>query len=1054
MKKFSEMIHDLIKLALPIGLIVTSPYPDYNILFANVKFKELLGFADGDFLASDFESAWDYIFKEDLERLHQEASKHRQSGEPYETAYRAIKKDGSIIWINQYSQHIIDSENKEFVFAYYTDITKQKALEENIISGARKYEMLINSIPGGVGVYRINSSFTPIFISDRVYELCGMTKDEYDEATCNSTLDIFHPADRQGLIDAVDVACREHSKLEYTHRVRQKNGEYRWLRVSGQIVFDDSDSCPILYTVFTDVHEQIKATQALRESEMRYAAAINASNINIWEYDYSADTMTIFSSSPKVEAKSHIIPDYLHSVVSNSHIRDDSAPLLFDMIDRLKNGEEETSADLWIREQPDTAFWCERVTYTNIFDDDGNPVKAYCVGHDVTKEKDAEKRYLDELSYREAMQNATMASVNVNLTQNTILDYKSNFCEIGEQMRNAKTAQDYFDFVYSEIVSEDMRNKCTALINRDSLLQHFANGETSLSMELTRRIEGRKYWTVVNAYMMKNPLDSEVVAFIYSTNITSERTMQNIMNAIVKTDYDFLVVVDALHNSAVRYSEKDLGNSYAYESKNFEEETRQYFRKYICQEDINRVLEEFTLENITAQLSTGAIYNIFYKVPGAQGNKLQKQLRFTYINKELSNILMTRMDITAAVDAQEKKNQELVAAVAMAEQANRAKSDFLSRISHEIRTPMNAIIGMSQIAKKSLDNKPLAFECIDKSLYASQYLLILLNDILDMSKIESGKITLKREKVVCKQLLDTIDTIIGTQAKAKGVRYVVTEECAYKRAYLGDGIRLQQILINILSNAVKFTPYGGAVYLDITNTVIDSQNVNICFKISDTGIGIGADFLPQIFSPFSQEHSTDSMGYTGSGLGLAISKNLAVLMGGDILVESTMGKGTVFTVNIPLGVSSFEADTPPEQCPVEPYEAYDFTHKKFLLVEDHELNVIVAKKLLEFKNAHVDVAENGKIALDKVLASPLQVYDAILMDIRMPVMDGLQAAANIRALEFPWAKAIPIIAMSANAYDDDIIKSKNAGMNEHLAKPIDAELLYKTLYRLLPKKGE
>ncbi|MEG1407000.1 MAG: response regulator, partial [Ruthenibacterium sp.] len=213
--------------------------------------------------------------------------------------------------------------------------------------------------------------------------------------------------------------------------------------------------------------------------------------------------------------------------------------------------------------------------------------------------------------------------------------------------------------------------------------------------------------------------------------------------------------------------------------------------------------------------------------------------------------------------------------------------------------------------------------------------------------------------------------------------------------------------------------------------------------------GISKDFLPNLFKPFSQEHNGFTSGFGGSGLGLAISKNLAQLMGGDIFVESTLGKGTTFEVHIPFGIpSSF---TPAAQKPATPilHRSYDFSGKKFLLVEDHPLNIMVARKLLELKNAQVDVAENGEIGFTLFADAPEHYYDAVLMDIRMPVMDGLQATRKIRDLDSAWAKNVPIIAMSANAFDEDIIKSKNAGMTVHLAKPIDAELLFQTLWSLL-----
>ncbi|MEG2119757.1 MAG: PAS domain-containing protein, partial [Pseudoflavonifractor sp.] len=481
MKSLAEIQEDLESLALPIGLVIAEASPTLPILYVNDFFVKLLGFSDMAELVAAYDgSAWKFVSPPDVARLTSYSRTRMGSSEAYEITYRAIKKDGSLIWLNQNSRHTLDENGREIVFAYCTDMTAKKQMEEEMRAGAEKYETLVNSVPGGVGMYQLNETFTPIFMSDGVYDFCSMTKEEYVQATRHSTLDLFHPDDRQGLIDAVASARKDNRKFEYTHRVLQKGGGYRWMRVSGKIL-TGQDGTDVLYTVFTDIHEQIQVERALRESESRYAAAVRSVNINIWEYNYDTDTMTIFSKSPKVHPKDNIVTNYTKTAIEEGHIREDSGRILLDMIARLKNGAGEVSADLWIRQNPEDDFWCERVTYTNFFDENGKPVGAYCVGRDITKEKEAEKRYYDERSYREAMQNASMASINVNLTQNTILDYKSHFPQIAARMSAAPTAQDYFNQVCSELTTAEMQLRHEALFSRDALLKSFANGETTLS---------------------------------------------------------------------------------------------------------------------------------------------------------------------------------------------------------------------------------------------------------------------------------------------------------------------------------------------------------------------------------------------------------------------------------------------------------------------------------------------------------------------------------------------------------------------------------------------
>lgn len=529
-----------------------------------------------------------------------------------------------------------------------------------------------------------------------------------------------------------------------------------------------------------------------------------------------------------------------------------------------------------------------------------------------------------------------------------------------------------------------------------------------------------------------------------------------------------------------------------------------------------------------------------------------------------------------------KRQQKILQdALLVAQKANDAKRDFLSRMSHEIRTPMNAIIGMSAIAFNYLDDKKRTADCLSKITFSSKHLLMLLNDVLDMSKIENGKLNIRQELFDLKNLVTSLADINYGLATAKGLSFEIVISGFKDELLLGDSMRVNQILLNLLSNAIKFTPKGGSVKMEIRMLRSASDKIWLRFIVKDSGIGMKKEFLEHLYEPFEQADNGIARKYGGTGLGMAITKNLVAIMDGTIEVESQEGAGTTFMVDLPFGVSKVDKKTAAEMeemrvlvvdddndtcehavvllkgmgvnvdwalngfeaiekvrsaceddgrcydvcfidwCMPEldgietarrmrryvgpdvliiiisaydwsgieeqakaagvnafiakPFfasnlyntlltvsrkpelgfsavgnkETYDFGGKKVLLVEDNELNMEIASELLKFVNLQVEHAENGKVAVDIFRNSKEKEYALIFMDIQMPLMNGYDAARCIRSSEHPAAGTIPIIAMTANAFNDDVQAAFDAGMNGHLAKPIDVEVLYKTIARYI-----
>ena len=393
----------------------------------------------------------------------------------------------------------------------------------------------------------------------------------------------------------------------------------------------------------------------------------------------------------------------------------------------------------------------------------------------------------------------------------------------------------------------------------------------------------------------------------------------------------------------------------------------------------------------------------------------------------------------------EQKNVALQLAVQRETKANLAKREFLFNMSHDIRTPMNAIIGFTALAQTHIDDRGQVEDYLKKISVSSQHLLSLINDVLDMSRIESGKVTLEAKPVHLPELVHELRDIVQAVVSEKDLSLTLDTVGVENEDVIADPLRLEQILINVLANAVKFTPDGGQISLWIVQKdTAPAGYADFEFHIKDNGIGMSEEFQKHIFEQFARERTSTVSKIQGTGLGMAITKSLVDMMGGRITVKSEQGKGSEFTISLRFPIGEAKTGQMPPAA-----KASASAGKKLLVVEDNELNLEIASTLLKEAGFEVDTAENGKVAVEKVEAASAGRYDLILMDIQMPEMDGYEATRRIRALPDTKKAALPIVAMTANAFEDDRKNALRAGMNGHIAKPLDIQKLFQVLSELL-----
>ena len=560
-----------------------------------------------------------------------------------------------------------------------------------------------------------------------------------------------------------------------------------------------------------------------------------------------------------------------------------------------------------------------------------------------------------------------------------------------------------------------------------------------------------------------------IIALI--NNITDYQLMKMELEKRLKTDSSMVTAMAADYRSlfyadldkdecsCVRAASKQDGYMHKGRVFPFYEGFVNYAQRYVVDSDRDAFIEFVNPENIRAELANVTMISHRY-LSTWSGVEKYEMLRIAGVRliEERDDHMVHAIgagfsDVDRETRKSMEQNRALTEALARAEEASAAKTAFLSSMSHEIRTPMNAIIGLDRIALRDPSISDVTRDELEKIGSSARHLLSLINDILDMSRIESGRMELKAEEFSFRDFLDQISIIIHGQCDDKGLNFVCNRIEPLDEYFMGDDLRLKQVLINILGNAVKFTDAPGTVAFTVEH-VGDADDCRILrFTVKDTGIGMDETFIPKLFEAFSQEDATTTNRYGGSGLGMAITRNIVDLMGGSIEIESAKGHGTTFTVDIPLKKAShMEAAQEAGRSGQE----ISISGLHILIVEDMELNAEILTDLLELEGVTTEWAENGQRALELFEQNELGHFDAILMDMRMPVMDGPSASKALRLLNRPDAATIPIIALTANAFEEDVTTCLQAGMDAHMSKPVDIDKLQELLGGVLasPRNGQ
>ena len=852
------------------------------------------------------------------------------------------------------------------------------------------------------------------------------------------TYNFLHPDDVQSFLDIhkkIDKGAKE-AECE----IRLKNGNtYRWEHVRYTSIYD-AEGKRVKVVGMSD------NLDAFKELEERFMIAMAQVGIATWTYDMRSREITENCNADRTYGANRITKNIPDSAIEAGIVHPDDKAAFLDLYGRLFKGEKSVSAIIRFKKMEEDEYWWSKISYTVVQDKNGDYIKAFGTSVDVTEQEAIKCRYEEESARRSAQEEEALATACFNITRNRLSEYVSNHLGDTEVKSNMKAAE-AVACICKQIPEESDRKRIQEMGSIKALRSAYEKGERKLSIEYQRKMPtGEKRWLLTRLNMMEQPDTGDVIAFFYTYDINEQVQNREILESVFEEEIEVVSCI-CISTRELRYVKRENGKRVLKPLADCKvvkqtQDSDDYLQ--VVEEDRERFEQEYQIESVQKQLENEDVVTLYFRSLEQDREIRRKKLRIFYLATNPDTLVLVRNDITDYYEEEQRQKQELEQALRDAQQASAAKSDFLSRMSHEIRTPMNAIIGLSDIAVNETTEEHIR-NYLEKIHSSGDYLLGLINDILDMSKIESEKIELYPEPFTTKECIDNIVTILRPQMQKKNIAFHFATKGLTESGIWVDKLRFQQILLNLISNSVKFCKENGTIIVVAEEIAHSETTVTGRYTLTDNGIGMSEEFLERAFEPFSQEKLESAKQYAGTGLGLAIVKNLVTLMGGTIQVSSKLGQGTKFVIELE---SKFAT---PEDFHVEKEQqkTYDFQGKRILLAEDNAINREIVKNILGKQGILVDEAVDGQEAVEQFQKKGNGYYQAILMDIRMPIMDGLEATAAIRSLSQADALVIPIIALTANAFKEDMRESMRAGMNEHLAKPIEPAQLYDILSKYL-----
>lgn len=938
---------------------------------------------------------------------------------------------------------------------YVQDVTEEVRTQKEKEHLEQYFQTMVRKLPGGVVVVRFEKDGrkVPEYFSDGYAALSGMTMEELWENYGEDGMTGVHPDDVDQLnAELAEFVASGEEQREFIYRMKRKNASYLWVKNTVSMI-QREDGEFILYASYHDMtrerEEQEQIRQQYKELLIQHyrtpgpnaliVGHCNVSQSRIVEIsDYTGSDLlksfgterdAFFTGISSLVVEEEERREFLNLFLNEPTLR------------AFHAGNTEIELDCFVKLPKEVSGRYVKFRVVLVETPDTGDITGILTVYDITEQTISDKN-LHQLS---TSSYDMISDVDLVKSTSTLVSGES---APGIEPGSTGRYVDRLNRMIRELVVPKDKELVAKMMEPAYMMERLKrDGDYSFSFSV---LGGDGEILTKKLSVLATDLRLGRVCLARADITDSVREQQGLLSAVAYT-FELLAIIRVNSRWLTLYTRQTVQQALPPEQCEHDIWYENIKKKYVPDGGEETLKRCFGLNNMLERLEKEPEgFDFVLPYQGDDGLRY-KQVNVVWGDRDRKTICIVRQDVTEMLAAERQSQEALEKALALAEEANRAKSDFLSSMSHDIRTPMNAIMGMTALAEAHLEDRGKVENCLEKISLSSRHLLSLINDILDMSKIERSKITLNHVRIYLPELMEQLSAMMGQQANAAGLEFKMETGEIVHPCFYGDSLRVNQILINILSNAIKFTPEGGCVdfLAEEIPSVIQAEGVRYRFTIRDTGIGMSEEFLAHLFEPFTR--NANVAGIEGTGLGLSITKGLVELMHGELTVESREQGGSSFYVELEFEAAEEEAGIDFEKqtkISVRTRES-GIAGRHFLVAEDNDINAEILSEVLQLYGAKSVVKRNGLLTVQEFQHAVPGTYDAILMDIQMPEMNGYEAARAIRGLERETQQRIPIIAMTANAFTEDIQAAMEAGMDAHIAKPIDMQVLIETLDKLL-----